>query len=156
MKYQNTEKYSNIITNLLNIRHNMKTRLKYLLLCDSAIVDNATGKLTAVGLFDRITIDDSVENSSSNFSIAGQLVFDSDEKIENLEIKITIYKPNGEMFTNPGPLRMSGEKQKGDKVSFVANFVNAVLSDKGQYSIEVLVNNEKPKLDFATGGFEVV
>lgn len=131
----------------------MPSSLKYLFVADAAFVDEKTQKLSAIGIFTDIKIPEGERSVALNFVIAGQLYTKTDVPVGTKgKVTVKILNPDGAQHRSA---ELNGGFEKGRGVQFIAYFSLVDFSMPGEYSIEVLLNDEKPTKDERFGSFQV-
>lgn len=131
------------ITNLY-LSGNMESKLKYLLVADNAIIDENSGKLSVIGLFGDINIPPEKELGIFSFVVAGELIAPEAKKGEQGKITVKIIDPDKGEFKS---VDMRGSFDRGEKVLFTAFFSLAEFNKKGNYEIEVYLNDKRSEKD---------
>ncbi len=122
----------------------MESILKYLLVADNAIVDENTGKLSVIGLFNNINIPETKDSITLSFVVAGELRAPGAKSSDTGTITVNILDSKGKIFKSE---KVSGGFEKNEKVIFTIYFTFVTFEEKGEYEIEILLDGVKPTKD---------
>jgi hypothetical protein len=123
-----------------SILSSMESFLKYLVIAENAIVDEASNKLTAVNIFGdvRVASDAPIR---LNFVIAGELYAPEAKTTDTGKLVVRLISPSG---VEHAVVELNGGFDKGGRVVFTAFFSLVEFSESGQYVVDLTLNGVTP------------
>lgn len=117
----------------------MKSKMKYILVAENAIVDEKTQKLSVIGIFGNINIPPNTDKIALSFVVAGELFAENTVGVETGKLDINILNPDGSGLRS---VSLQGPFEKNGKVQFTAFFNFVEFEQIGEYSVEALLDGE--------------
>lgn len=132
--------------NLYNVG-NMNITLKYLIVADSVIMDRLTNKISAIGIFDKVSKRKGIP-PIINFSVAGQVLFDGFTEQE-LKVVVDILDPDSNLVKRAEVIDKEIQKKikSNSTIPFIFRFDGIELKKVGVYKIKMQVNDIDPKIE---------
>lgn len=123
----------------------MKSKLKYLITADNFIIDQNTGKLSLIGIFNDINGSSKDTEKLVSFVVAGRIYVEETIHGNNQGVlKIVIYDPNNVTLIEKEAKGLFNESRI---VNFALFFTFVKFNLIGKYCIKVYLNNTEVESD---------